>query len=262
MASKFYRSSRGQQVDVSSLLLQQENTRAVGNMGVNARGDKIDSTNKIVKSRNQQIDTQYAKQVGKDKVVSDDKVFASKAEAEAYYAKQAELKHKQKEIVEEPVSKAIERNVEMKVEEKPKPKRKYTRRKTTTTKKTTTAKKTTTVKKVEPTVEEKVAEPGKNEQLKKLLAQRIADDVKADKPIEVPVKQEETTQQEELVLDPVPVETKTVEAPEPVLEEVKVEPKKPLSGLAAAMAKSRSVAQTKEKTARQQQQSQSGVKRI
>ena len=49
MASKFYRSSRGQKVDVSSLLLQQENTRAVGNMGVNARGDKIDSNNKIVK---------------------------------------------------------------------------------------------------------------------------------------------------------------------------------------------------------------------
>ena len=62
MASKFYRSSRGQQVDVSSLLLQQENTRAVGNMGVNARGDKIDSNNKVVKSRNQQIDNQYAKQ--------------------------------------------------------------------------------------------------------------------------------------------------------------------------------------------------------
>ena len=51
-------------------------------------------------------------------------------------------------------------------------------------------------------------------------------------------------------------------APEPVQEEVKAEPKKPLSGVAAAMAKSRSVKQEKEKTAREMQQSQSGVKRI
>ena len=249
MASKFYRSSRGQQVDVSNLLLQQENTRAVGNMGVNARGDKIDSKNKIVKSRNEQMDAQYAKQVNRQQVVTDDKVFASKAEAEAYYKKQAELKAKQEEMQEEPVQKAIERNVEKKVEEKPKPKRKYTRRKTTTTKKTTT-----TAKKVE-TVKKAV---GKNDELKKLLAQRIEQDVKEDKPIEVPVKQE--TKQEEAVLEPAPEDIKVVEQPEPIQEQTPT--KKPLTGLAAAMAKSREVKQEKEKTAREQQQSTSGVKRI
>lgn len=260
MASKFYRSSRGQKVDISNLLLQQENTRAVGNMGVNARGDKIDSKNQIVKTRNEQMDNQYAKQVNKQSVVTDEKVFASKEEAQAYYKKQAELeakKSKQQEMFEEPVEKAIERNVEKKVEEKPKPKRKYTRRKTTTTKKTTTtAKKTITTKKVE-TAKKEV---GKNDELKKLLAQRIQQDVKEDKPIEVPVKQE--IKQEEAVLEPAPEEIKVVEQPEPVQEEVKPVAKKPLSGLAAAMAKSREVKQEKEKTLRQQQQSTSGVKRI
>ena len=70
--------------------------------------------------------------------------------------------------------------------------------------------------------------------------------------------------QEETVLEPAPEEIKVVEQPEPVQEEVKPEPvaKKPLSGLAAAMAKSREVKQEKEKTLRQQQQSTSGVKRI
>ena len=106
MASKFYRTSRGQTVDISNLLLQQENTRAVGNMGVNARGDKIDSKNNVVKSRNDQMDAQYAKQVTKETVVTDSMVFSSKEEAQAYYAKQAELeaeKLKQQELFEEPV---------------------------------------------------------------------------------------------------------------------------------------------------------------
>ena len=49
MAGKTYKTSRGQALDIGSLLLQNENTRAVGNMGVNARGDKIGSGNDIIK---------------------------------------------------------------------------------------------------------------------------------------------------------------------------------------------------------------------
>jgi hypothetical protein len=36
-----YRSARGKEVDMGKLALQNELTPAVGNMGVNARGDKL-----------------------------------------------------------------------------------------------------------------------------------------------------------------------------------------------------------------------------
>jgi hypothetical protein len=47
MTNKIYKSAMGKTVDMGSLLLQNENTRAVGNMGVNARGDLLDSSNTV-----------------------------------------------------------------------------------------------------------------------------------------------------------------------------------------------------------------------
>ena len=41
-----YRSSQGKSIDLGTLLLQNETVRAVGNMGVNARGDRIDNKGK------------------------------------------------------------------------------------------------------------------------------------------------------------------------------------------------------------------------
>ena len=64
MAGKMYRSSQGKSVDLGALLLQNENVRAVGNMGVNARGDRIDNKNKSIDSRVPQKTRQYNKQVG------------------------------------------------------------------------------------------------------------------------------------------------------------------------------------------------------
>ena len=58
--SKTYRTAKGQLLDVGSLLLQNENTRAVGNMGVNARGDKINSDGAVIKGRNEQMQKQYS----------------------------------------------------------------------------------------------------------------------------------------------------------------------------------------------------------
>lgn len=49
-------------VDLGRLQLQNENTRAVGNMGVNARGDHLDSQNRPVTSRPQQVQRQYNRQ--------------------------------------------------------------------------------------------------------------------------------------------------------------------------------------------------------
>ena len=48
MTSKIYRSALGKTVDMGKLMLQNENTRAVGNMKVNARGDLIDDMNRVI----------------------------------------------------------------------------------------------------------------------------------------------------------------------------------------------------------------------
>ena len=59
-----YRSSQGKAIDLGALLLQNENTRAVGNMGVNARGDRIDNRGGVVDSKVKQTNRQYNKQIG------------------------------------------------------------------------------------------------------------------------------------------------------------------------------------------------------
>jgi hypothetical protein len=58
-----YKTAQGKMVDMGALRLQNEHVRAVGNMKINARGDQIDDTNKIVRTKNQQVNAQYAKQV-------------------------------------------------------------------------------------------------------------------------------------------------------------------------------------------------------
>ena len=64
VGKKVYRSSQGKSVDLGALLLQNENVRAVGNMGVNARGDRIDNKGKSIDSRVMQKKRQYNKEIG------------------------------------------------------------------------------------------------------------------------------------------------------------------------------------------------------
>ena len=49
-------------------MLKNEQTRAVGNMGVNARGDVLDSTNKRIQERSSKVNVHYRKQII-DKVI-------------------------------------------------------------------------------------------------------------------------------------------------------------------------------------------------
>lgn len=63
MAQKIYRTAQGKPIDLGSLMLQNENTRAVGNMKVNARGDLLDGWNRPIESRTQQVKKQYDKQL-------------------------------------------------------------------------------------------------------------------------------------------------------------------------------------------------------
>lgn len=62
MTNKVYKSAMGKTVDLGALILQNEQVRAVGNMGVNAAGDFVDESNKVIDARNKQVQRQYKKQ--------------------------------------------------------------------------------------------------------------------------------------------------------------------------------------------------------
>ena len=63
MTQKIYKTAQGKTVDMGRLMVQKENTRAVGNMKVNARGDLVDDMNNIVSTKTQQVNKQYNKQI-------------------------------------------------------------------------------------------------------------------------------------------------------------------------------------------------------
>ena len=55
MTNKTYRSAQGKTVDLGALILQNETVRAVGNMNVNARGDRIDENGNAIATRSEQV---------------------------------------------------------------------------------------------------------------------------------------------------------------------------------------------------------------
>jgi hypothetical protein len=73
MTSKVYRTAQGKSVDLGTIILQNEHVRAVGNMNVNARGDKLDNTNRVVETKPRQIQKQNARATN----VSSDPVHTS-----------------------------------------------------------------------------------------------------------------------------------------------------------------------------------------
>lgn len=59
-----YRSAQGKIVDMSQLAAKNEKVRAVGNMNVNARGDILDSHNRVIKDNTKRVKNSYQKTVG------------------------------------------------------------------------------------------------------------------------------------------------------------------------------------------------------
>ena len=53
------RSALGREINMAALISRNETVRAVGNMKVNARGDLIDSDNKIIANANKRVETNY-----------------------------------------------------------------------------------------------------------------------------------------------------------------------------------------------------------
>ena len=62
MAQKIYKSAMGRVVDLGALMLENENTRAVGNMNVNARGDTLDNADRVIESKPKQVQKHYQRQ--------------------------------------------------------------------------------------------------------------------------------------------------------------------------------------------------------
>lgn len=77
MTSKVYRSAQGKSVDLGTIMLQNEHVRAVGNMNVNARGDRLDSNNQVLETKPRQIQRQNARTTN----VSDTAVHTSSIKA-------------------------------------------------------------------------------------------------------------------------------------------------------------------------------------
>ena len=75
----------GKTVDLGALLLQNENVRAVGNMNINARGDILDSNNRVTEPKNRQVQGKYRKQTN----VSTGPVSNGTVEAKQYDQQQA-----------------------------------------------------------------------------------------------------------------------------------------------------------------------------
>jgi hypothetical protein len=63
MTKKIYRTANGKTIDMGKLQLQNENVRAVGNMGVNARGDLLNHENQVISTKQQQVKKQYDRQI-------------------------------------------------------------------------------------------------------------------------------------------------------------------------------------------------------
>jgi len=59
MTKAVYKTAQGKMLDMGALRLQNERVRAVGNMKVNARGDKIDDRGGIVATKTSQVNKQY-----------------------------------------------------------------------------------------------------------------------------------------------------------------------------------------------------------
>lgn len=57
--AKTYRTANGKIVDLDKVRLSNENTIAVGNMKVNARGDQLGAGGQVIQTRNQSMDQYY-----------------------------------------------------------------------------------------------------------------------------------------------------------------------------------------------------------
>jgi len=100
MAQKIYKSAMGRVVDIGALMLENENVRAVGNMNVNARGDTLDSADRVVEAKTKQVQKHYQKQSTNtsDMLPTTSTKVAKKQQAEKAKARTKAAKSKEKVV--------------------------------------------------------------------------------------------------------------------------------------------------------------------
>ena len=192
--AKTYRTANGGKVDLGALILSNENTRAAGNMGVNARGDKINSNNEVIETRNEQIQRAY------DMTVNNQPVD----ELPPTSIKHAKKLEKERAIIEK--------------------------------------------REANPTAVKQRPTKAELRKIKKDLPEATRDPL--------PVKEKES------LPSAVDDAAEVMSRPEKVVQPAQTLKKVPQGGLAAAIAKAKEIKEEPEKTARQMQQEQKGVKRI
>ncbi len=64
--SRIYKTATGRSLDMDKFRLQNEKEQAIGNMKVNARGDEVDNSNKIVRNRNEIMREHYKNKTGRN----------------------------------------------------------------------------------------------------------------------------------------------------------------------------------------------------
>jgi hypothetical protein len=94
MTSKVYRTAQGKAVDLGTIMLQNEHVRAVGNMSVNARGDKLDQNNRVIETKPRQIQRQNARITNvSDEPVQTSATKSKKARREKVQAEEQHVVH-------------------------------------------------------------------------------------------------------------------------------------------------------------------------
>jgi len=192
--AKTYRTANGGKVDLGALILSNENTRATGNMGVNARGDKVNSNNEVIETRNEQIQRTY------DMAVNNQPVD----ELPPTSIKHAKKLEKERAIIEK--------------------------------------------REANPSAVKQRPTKAELRKIKKDLPEATKDPL--------PVKEKES------LPSAVDDAAEVMSRPEKVVQPAQTLKKVPQGGLAAAIAKAKEIKEEPEKTARQMQQEQKGVKRI
>jgi hypothetical protein len=64
--SRIYKTASGRSLDMDKFRLQNEKEQAIGNTKVNARGDEVDNSNKIVRNRNEIMREHYKNKTGRN----------------------------------------------------------------------------------------------------------------------------------------------------------------------------------------------------
>lgn len=59
-----HKTALGRPIDMTALIAKNEKVRAVGNMGVNARGDQIDNSGRVVVPNTERVNKNYSNSVG------------------------------------------------------------------------------------------------------------------------------------------------------------------------------------------------------